>query len=88
MLLSPTQSPGVLQEPVSCMQLMFDEEDDEGKDWERRREREGDPRAPVDSGRGYSRGSLERGGSTAPQEPSWDAGGAHAVTLADREKRA
>lgn len=69
MLLSPTQSPGVLQEPVSCMQLMFDEEDDEGKDWERHTEREGDPRAPVDSGRG----SLERGGSTAPQEPSWDA---------------
>lgn len=84
MLLSPTQSPSVLQEPVSCMQLMFDEEDDEGKDWERHTEREGDPRAPVDSGRG----SLERGGSTAPQEPSWDAGGAHAVTLADREKRA
>ncbi|XP_030590802.1 uncharacterized protein C17orf53 homolog [Archocentrus centrarchus] len=67
-LLSPAESPGVLREPVSCMQLMFDEEDDEGKDGERHTE--GDPQAPADS---YNRGSPKRAGNPALQDPGWDA---------------
>ncbi|KAM9394445.1 uncharacterized protein hrob [Pholidichthys leucotaenia] len=67
---SPARSPSVLREPVSRMQLVFDEDDDEGKVEERRTEGAGKPGGPA---HGSSRGSRERAGNPAPQDQGWDA---------------
>lgn len=74
MLLSPTQPPSILREPMSQMQLVFDEEDEEGKDGERRTEGAGDPQTPAETIATSSRGPQEHTGKTAPQDPGWDAG--------------
>uniref|UniRef100_A0A3Q1GPQ2 Homologous recombination factor with OB-fold n=1 Tax=Acanthochromis polyacanthus TaxID=80966 RepID=A0A3Q1GPQ2_9TELE len=61
LLLSPAWRPDVLREPVSRMQLVFDEEDEEGRG----------PGAPADTR--SSRGPQECAGNPTPQEPGWDA---------------
>lgn len=72
MLLSSTPSPSVLREPVSRMQLLFDEEDDEGQEREGNAERSTDPQGVVDNSVSSSR-SLKK--PAAPQDPGWGAGG-------------
>lgn len=67
-MLSPARSSAVLREPVSRMQLVFDDDDDEGQ--------EGgectDARAPTDTKVCSSKGPQ----GPAPQDSGWDAGGA------------
>lgn len=66
--MSPARSPAVLQETVSRMQLVFDDDDNGGQE-------EGkcsDPRAPRDTTVNSSRGPQQ----PAPQDSGWDAGGA------------
>lgn len=70
MLLSSTPSPSVLREPVSRMQLLFDEEDDEGQEREGNAERSTDPQGVVDNSVSSSR-SLKK--PAAPQDPGWGA---------------
>ncbi|XP_034568166.1 homologous recombination OB-fold protein [Notolabrus celidotus] len=64
MLPSDARSRGVSREPVSRMQLMFDEEDDEGGE---------DPEVPMDTGAGSSRGPQEATGKLSAQDSGWDA---------------
>ncbi|XP_008281954.1 uncharacterized protein C17orf53 homolog [Stegastes partitus] len=61
LLLSPARRPGVLRGPVSRMQLVFDEEDEEGRE----------PGGPADTR--SSRGPRECARDPTPQEPGWDA---------------
>ncbi|KAM8723319.1 uncharacterized protein hrob [Acanthopagrus schlegelii] len=73
MLPSPAWSSGVLREPVSRMHLVFDEEDDEGQEGEKRTEGGEDPRTPRDTKAGSSRGPQEPAGNPAPPDSGWDA---------------
>lgn len=71
MLASPARSDTVLREPVSRMQLVFDEEDEEGKCTEGGE----DHRASADARMGSREaGRQQPAGSPAPQHPGWDAG--------------
>ncbi|XP_074512338.1 homologous recombination OB-fold protein [Sebastes fasciatus] len=66
--MSPSGPPAAVhREPVSQMQLVFDEDDDEGQ------ERGEDPKAPRDSRAGSNRGPQEPPGKPAPQDSGWDA---------------
>ncbi|XP_056263943.1 homologous recombination OB-fold protein isoform X2 [Pseudoliparis swirei] len=56
--------PAVLQGTVSRMQLVFDEEDDEGGEH---------PKAPSDTRAGSGKGPQEHAGSPAPLDAGWDA---------------
>lgn len=77
MLRPPARPPSaLLREPVSRMQLMFDEEDDEGLDGGKCSERGEDSKAPGDTRGGSSRGPRQPSGNTAAQDSGWDAGGA------------
>nr|XP_020461166.1 uncharacterized protein C17orf53 homolog [Monopterus albus] len=67
------QSGTILQEPVSRMQLVFDEEDDEREEARQCTEHGKDPEAPADARVGSSRGHQEPTGNPAPQDPGWDA---------------
>jgi len=66
---SPARAPCALRGPVSRMQLMFDEEDDEGKV---------DPRAQThaedNKSLSSSSGPQECAGNPPPQDAEWDAG--------------
>lgn len=62
--------PAVLQGTVSRMQLVFDEEDDDGGEH---------PKAPRDTRAGSDRGPQEHAGSPAPLDAGWDAGEASHV---------
>ncbi|XP_047426956.1 homologous recombination OB-fold protein [Mugil cephalus] len=70
---SPARNPRVHQEPVSQMQLLFDEEDDEGKDGERHSVGLGDSRVPADTRFSSSRAPREQAGNPVPQDSGWDA---------------
>uniref|UniRef100_A0A8C2ZFL7 Homologous recombination factor with OB-fold n=2 Tax=Cyclopterus lumpus TaxID=8103 RepID=A0A8C2ZFL7_CYCLU len=59
--------PAVLQGTVSRMQLVFDEEDDEGQEGGEH------PKAPRDTRAGSSRGPQQHAGSPAPLDAGWDA---------------
>ncbi|XP_059204947.1 homologous recombination OB-fold protein [Centropristis striata] len=59
----------VLREPVSRMQLVFDEEDDEGQQGGGRSEGGEDPKAPRET----RAGSREPAGNAAAQDSGWDA---------------
>lgn len=86
---SPARSATILREPVSQMQLVFDEDDDVGQEEDKRTGTE-DPRAPADTRFSFSRSPQEPAGSSAPQDPGWDAGGASCIvviTLLMRERR-
>ncbi|KAM6904803.1 uncharacterized protein hrob [Xenentodon cancila] len=73
---APPAPPG-LQEPVSQMQLVFDEDDDEGKEVERCMERGGNPLAQThtenEKSTSCSRGVQESGRNPSPQDAVWDA---------------
>lgn len=87
MTLSPARPATLLREPVSRMQLVFDEDDDEE---EGKRTADEDHRAPADTRFGSSRAPQEPAGSFAPQDPGWDAGGASCIvviTLLMRERK-
>ncbi|XP_042361076.1 homologous recombination OB-fold protein [Plectropomus leopardus] len=72
MLLSPTRLPTAgLREPVSQMQLVFDEDDDEGQEGGKCSERGGDPQTPKDTRADSGRGPREP--AAAPQDSGWDA---------------
>ncbi|KAF1379824.1 hypothetical protein PFLUV_G00180090 [Perca fluviatilis] len=74
MLRPPARPPSaLLREPVSRMQLMFDEEDDEGLEGGKCSEGGGDPKAPGHTRGGSSRGPREPSGNTAAQDSGWDA---------------
>ncbi|KAI4822258.1 hypothetical protein KUCAC02_007817 [Chaenocephalus aceratus] len=62
--------PTVLREPVSRMQLVFDEDDDEGQEGEKCSETREDAETPRDTRAGPSR---EHAGNTAAQDSGWDA---------------
>ncbi|XP_034000130.1 homologous recombination OB-fold protein [Trematomus bernacchii] len=62
--------PTVLREPVSRMQLVFDEDDDEGQEGEKCSERREDAETPRDTRAAPSR---EHAGNTAAQDSGWDA---------------
>lgn len=79
---SPTRSATILPEPVSQMQLVFDEEDDEGQEEGKCTEGK-DPRASTDT----SRGPQEPAGNPAPQDPGWDAGGTTCIVVITRDER-
>lgn len=68
MLPSPSRSSTVLQEPVSQMHLVFDEEDDD----EGERGTGEDLQTLRDTKASSSRGPA---GNPAPQDSGWDAGG-------------
>nr|XP_033945109.1 homologous recombination OB-fold protein [Pseudochaenichthys georgianus] len=74
LLLEPMSPAGppltVLREPVSRMQLVFDEDDDEGQEGEKCSERREDAETPRDTRAGPSR---EHAGNTAAQDSGWDA---------------
>lgn len=76
MLASPTRSSRVLREPVSQMHLVFDEEDDEGREGGGCTEGGEDPQDSRDTKAGSSRGPGEPAGNPAPQDSGWDSGGA------------
>ncbi|XP_069572351.1 homologous recombination OB-fold protein isoform X2 [Brachyistius frenatus] len=61
---SPARPRGVLREPVSRMQLVFDEEDEEGKDG---------GRCASDTRVSSSRGPQVHAGNPETQDPGWDA---------------
>ncbi|XP_068193130.1 homologous recombination OB-fold protein [Antennarius striatus] len=65
----PPRSPRVPREPVSRMQLVFDEEDDEGQEGARRSEVGEDPSRGANSGSG---GSLQ---DPAARHSGWDSDG-------------
>ncbi|XP_041832279.1 homologous recombination OB-fold protein [Melanotaenia boesemani] len=73
---STAEAPSVLQEPVSQMQLMFDEEDDEGKEGDKHTKRAKDPRVQTHTedtkSVSSSRGPQQSAGSSAPHA-DWDA---------------
>ncbi|KAK1877432.1 putative protein C17orf53 [Dissostichus eleginoides] len=62
--------PTVLREPVSRMQLVFDEDDDEGQERGKCSERREDAETPRDTRAGPSR---EHAGNTAAQDSGWGA---------------
>ncbi|KAM7371676.1 hypothetical protein PAMP_008892 [Pampus punctatissimus] len=64
-MLSPARSPAVLREPVSRMQLVFDDDDDEGQEEGERT----DPGAPTDTRVISSRSPQE----AEHQDSGWDA---------------
>ncbi|XP_068433907.1 homologous recombination OB-fold protein [Clinocottus analis] len=64
-------APAVLQETVSRMQLVFDEEDDEGQEGAQCSEGGEHLKAPRDAG--SSRGPREPAWSSAPLDSGWDA---------------
>nr|XP_046272311.1 homologous recombination OB-fold protein [Scatophagus argus] len=68
----PAQAPGVLREPVSRMQLVFDEEDDEEQDGGKCADRSEDLQTSRDTKAGSSRCPQEPAGKPAPREPGWD----------------
>ncbi|XP_033499897.2 uncharacterized protein hrob [Epinephelus lanceolatus] len=72
MLLSPTRPPtAILREPVSQMQLVFDEDDDEGQEGGKCSERGEDPQDRRDTRADSSRGPQEP--AAAPQDSGWGA---------------
>ncbi|KAK5856010.1 hypothetical protein PBY51_007637 [Eleginops maclovinus] len=70
LLVLEPRSPAVLREPVSRMQLLFDEEDDEGQEGEKCSERDEDAETPRDTRAGTSR---QHAGNAAAQDSGWDA---------------
>ncbi|XP_058509915.1 homologous recombination OB-fold protein isoform X2 [Solea solea] len=66
MLPSPTRSTNTRREPISRMQLLFDEEDDEGQE----AGGSNDPQAPSGT---QVTSSKELAGNPGPQDPAWDA---------------
>ncbi|XP_049926034.1 homologous recombination OB-fold protein isoform X2 [Epinephelus moara] len=72
MLLSPPRPPtAILREPVSQMQLVFDEDDDEGQEGGKCSERGEDPQDTRDTRADSSRGPQEP--AAAPQDSGWGA---------------
>ncbi len=71
---SPIRPAGVLQEPMSQMHLLFDEEDDEGQEGGKCTDGGEDPRASRDTKAGSSRGPQEPAGNPAQQDTGWDSG--------------
>ncbi|XP_026200960.1 uncharacterized protein C17orf53 homolog isoform X2 [Anabas testudineus] len=63
----------VLRDPVSRMQLVFDEEDDDEGQEEGKCTGGEDPRAPADTRFSSSRAPQEPAGNPAPQDTGWDA---------------
>ncbi|XP_054463124.1 homologous recombination OB-fold protein isoform X2 [Anoplopoma fimbria] len=63
----------VLQGTVSRMQLVFDEEDDEGQEGEEFSKGGEGPKALRDTRAGSSRGPQDPAGNPAPQDSGWDA---------------
>ncbi|KAM4530239.1 homologous recombination OB-fold protein isoform 2-T2 [Odontesthes bonariensis] len=74
MLASPAGAPRALREPVSRMQLVFDEEDDEGKEgWRRTAGPRAQTPAEDNESLGFSSGPQESAGNPPPQDAEWDA---------------
>ncbi|XP_032393004.1 uncharacterized protein C17orf53 [Etheostoma spectabile] len=74
MMQPPARPPSaLLREPVSRMQLMFDEEDDEGLEEGKCSNGGEDPKTPGDTRGESSRGPAEPSGNTAAQDSGWDA---------------
>lgn len=71
----------VLQDPVSRMQLVFDEEDDDEGQEEGKCTGGEDPRAPADTRFSSSRAPQEPAGNPAPQDTGWDAGGTSCIVV-------
>lgn len=75
---SPTLAPGVSRDPVSRMQLEFDEEDDEGKKDKGRAEGGEAPRVQRLS---QGNTSVNSSRNPAQQEQVWDEGWARIIKL-------
>ncbi|XP_067334097.1 homologous recombination OB-fold protein isoform X2 [Channa argus] len=73
MLSSPARSTTILREPVSQMQLVFDEEGDMGHVEEKCTEGGEDPQAPAHTRLSSSSGHEKPPGNPSPLDPGWEA---------------
>ncbi|XP_008327522.1 uncharacterized protein C17orf53 homolog isoform X2 [Cynoglossus semilaevis] len=72
-LQSPAPSRNICPEPVSQMQLVFDDEDEEGREGEKCSEGGCDPQTAVAVGVTSGCGREQPDGSAVLQDPDWDA---------------